>query len=249
MTPVVIDITRPDCWPTSITDHFRRHLDIYLAWDRGRGDAWFYDIAIADLEAAVKPFAIRGWHCTRLTEAEIAEIEKAGMGLPSIAMLKQRIGCLVATGEITTALASRFLAKNRADDKNRAGMLWFCFFPPRRAGEGGIGRFFRHWGGEALYVDHEEDPESSSALRQIGVPCVVEAIVPISSIKSPVGLSFALVERMLRRPGRRIARSLEHEDAITAPLPVECVAKIHRHPEVGFRRLVGCDRWSRPIVV
>lgn len=84
-----------------------------------------------------------------------------------------------------------------------AGMVWLCFFHPRLAGESGIERFFRHWGGEVLYNSHERDSITLPAIRIIGTPCVVEANIPIASLGKHAGLSFKIVRRFLKSRGFR----------------------------------------------
>lgn len=245
--PTLIDLTKEDTWPSLISDHFEQHGETYRAWSRGGGDHHTFDRAIGDLADRLKQFSLRGWHCTRLTEAEIAAIQANGMCLPNSAMLERRINRLLEARLLTADVAALLRARNSADDPYRVGMLWFCFFPPGRAGEGGIGRFFHHWGGEALYVHHEDNPASSSALRGIGTPCVVEAEVPVSSLKSPIGLALKIYEQMLRGPGRRAQDRIEHEGAINAPLSAADVRRIIRYPHVDFRELTQCDNWREPI--
>src|SRR5713226_6661167 len=62
-------------------------------------------------------------------------------------------------------------------------------------------RFFRHWGGEALYSSYESDPITSSAIRVIGTPCIVEADIPIASLGKHGGLAFKIVRRFLKSRG------------------------------------------------
>ena len=77
-----------------------------------------------------------------------------------------------ATSLITPDIARRLKSKNRASEQ--PGAVYFCFFPPRTDDEDGIGRFFRHWGGEALYVCHEDDPITSPTISCVGRPCIVD---------------------------------------------------------------------------
>ena len=197
---------------------------------------------------ALHPYAIIGWHCTRLTEAEIAHIVDQGMQLPSTAMLESRIDACVADGQISPAIAFRLKAKNQSGDWNREGRLWFCFFPPRLAGESGIRRFFRHWGGEALYNYHEDDPEISPVLGSVGTPCVVEAKVPVAALEQDHGLAFSVVRRFLVSHGLRTTEPLEHESRMKRPLTSDAVRNVHRFPGTEFQTLTGCGTWRRPIV-
>ncbi|KWB20846.1 hypothetical protein WL32_17100 [Burkholderia cepacia] len=112
-------------------------------------------------------------------------------------MLRCRIDGLVQAGLLACEIGAGLAQRNQAEDSNRARRLWFCFFPPGLEGESGIGRFFRHWGGEALYNSHEHDAKTSPILRAIGTPCIVEANVPIASLAPGVRLAMKLVRRYL----------------------------------------------------
>jgi hypothetical protein len=57
------------------------------------------------------------------------------------------------------SILERQKSENQSDEKYRKNMIWFCFFLPKIAGEHGIMRFFRSWGGEALYNSHEKDDD------------------------------------------------------------------------------------------
>jgi hypothetical protein len=77
----------------------------------------------------------------------MAAIIVGGMQLPDSTMLARRIDALRGVGLLTEAIAESLKAENLAHEQSRAGMVWFCFFPPRVGGESGIRRFFRFWGG------------------------------------------------------------------------------------------------------
>lgn len=163
-------------------------------------------------------------------------------------MLNNRIDALMASRELEPDIVLRLKEKNQSGDANRAGMIWFCFFHPRLAGESGIERFFRHWGGEALYNSHERDPITSSAIRVIGTPCVVEADIPIASLGKHGGLSFKIVRQFLKSRGFRTREPVDHEDHIRKPLSSENIRRIVRFPEPDFCSITGCVEWRRPLV-
>jgi hypothetical protein len=169
------------------------------------------------------------------------------MQLPNTGILEARIDACVADGQIPPAIALRLKAKNQSGDWNREGRLWFCFFPPRLAGESGIGRFFRHWGGEALYNFHEDDPEISPILGGVGIPCVVEAEVPVAALEQDYGLAFSVVRRFLVSRGLRKTEPLQHESRMKRPLMSEAVRKVHRFPGAEFHTLTGCATWRHLI--
>jgi hypothetical protein len=243
-----MDIEVPDSWPDDLLAYLDRHHRLFLDWETEprKVTPFTYDRAIYGLRDALQPYAISGWHCTRLTKPEIATIISTGMQLPDAAMLNRRIDALLNAGFVSETVANRLKTENQAHESNRAGMIWFCFFPPRLAGEQGVARFFRHWGGEALYNSHENDPETGVAIKSIGVPCLVEADVPIAHLEPHGGLDFKVVQRFLIHRGYQTRESVEHEDRTKRPLPAENVRRVISFPEPEFIRLTGCDSWSDP---
>jgi hypothetical protein len=253
----LIDLNVPNTWPRDVLDYLGRHHALFLDWEtrapdissyeRAHQRAKAYDRAIYGLRYVLQPYAITGWHCTRLTQAEIATIISNGMQLPDAMMLSRRIDALLNDGLLDRTIASRLKNENQADERYRAGMVWFCFFPPGLAGESGIERFFRHWGGKALYNSHEDDPETGVAIESIGVPCVVEADVLIANLEPAGGLDFKVVRRFLIHRGYRTREPVEHEDHIIRPLPAGNIRRVICFPDPEFIRLTGCDSWDNPI--
>jgi len=249
MSWMLLELEQPAAWPAALQTYLQTQHDLFLGRETGTGrvPAALYDQAIRGLMHALQPYAIRGWHCTRLTDAEINEIQRNGMQLPNAAMLTRRIKSLVEECQLDSDSAQQLIAKNQADDANRANMLSFCFFTPGRAGEGGIGRFFRYWGGEALYNSHQDDPVMSSVIGRIGTPCIVEAEVPIALLKSSDGLALKVVRRFLKSRGHRTTEPVDHVDRINRPLPADCIRRVIRFPDSQFVSLTGCGGWRSPL--
>lgn len=244
----VIDLEAPESWPADLRTYLNRHHDLFLDWETKSTNltAAAYDRAVYGLRDVLQQYAITGWHCTRLTEMEIADILSGGMRLPDATMLNQRIDALLTAGLVTETIARSLKARNQAHEEYRAGMVWFCFFPPRLAGESGIGRFFRFWGGEALYNSHERDTETAVAISSVGVPCLVEADVPIATLEPHGGLCFKIVRRFLISRGYQTNELVDHEDRIKHALPAENIRRIISFPEPEFVKLTGCDCWDDP---
>jgi hypothetical protein len=249
MSLTLLELDRPAAWPGELRAYLDTHHDLFLGWETGqsRPAASTYDRAIYGLIDALQPYAITGWHCSRLTDAEVGEILRNGMQLPDAEMLARRIDALLEAGQITYDIARRLKAENQADEPNRAGMVWFCFFPPRIAGEAGIERFFRYWGGEALYNSHEEDSITSSAISCIGTPSLVEADVPIASLEKHGGLAFKVVRRFLISRGYLTRDPIDHEDRIKQPLRPEAIRRVTQFPDPEFCSLTGCPTWRVPL--
>lgn len=190
----VVDLESVSMWPTPLLAYLDAHHDVFLDWANGpvRVDAATYDRAIYGLIDVLQPYAIVGWHCTRLTDREIAAIVADGMQLPDTGMLARRINTVAEEGLLTAGMAERLRSKNQAHEPNRAGMIWFCFFPPRLAGEGGIGSLLRFWGGEALYNSHNRHPgepcDHEDSVRQ---PLPANCIYRVISFPHPYFLALS----------------------------------------------------------
>jgi hypothetical protein len=188
---------------------------------------------------------LHGYHCTRLTDDEIAHIESNGMQLPDGAMLKRRVEALERAGRIEAQVGRAFVAENSADDTNRAGQLCFCFFPPHLAGECGIESLLRYWGGEALYRWHDCHPERGRILGTIGVPCLVEADVPIASLNELSFLEENAVDQFLHTRGH--ATKGRHQDRARRDISATNIRRVIRYPEADFIALTRCDAWRKPL--
>ena len=248
-------------WPPEVIRYLDTHQDLFSSWElRKQGDseplshqqtvqiARAYDDAVEGLREVLMPFTLHGYHCTRLTDAEIEHILSQGMQPPSQAVLADRIDRLRSAKLIDTQIAERLKRENQANENNRAGMIWFCFFSPHVAGQSGIERFFRSWGGEALYNCHERDPITGPILTKIGTPCLIEADVPIASFPRYTFLESHVYRQFLINRGFETSEPCEHEDRATLPLPSENIRRVIRFPEDDFLTLTGCADWIPPIM-
>lgn len=244
-----IDLEAPQSWPDELMGYLNQHRGLFWEWESGTGKVTgqSYDRVILGLSDVIQRYSIIGWHCTRLTLSEIEKILSDGMVLPNAHMLARRIDDLLNAGLVTDSIARRLKGTNQAHEEYRAGMVWFCFFPPRFAGESGIERFFRHWGGEALYNSHETDPDTAPILSSIGRPSVVEAEVPIANLAPHGGIDFKIVRRFLISTGYRTNEPVDHEDRIVHQLPADKIRRIVSFPDPEFVRLTGCDNWNEPL--
>lgn len=251
---LLLDLERPETWPRDLLSYLDAHHDLFLGWElQGEGrasrqvSAQAFDRAIYGLLDVMDPYYLTGMHCTRLTQDEIAAIIREGMGLPNLDMLKRRIDAVEAEGLFTPAVAQRLRAKNQAHEPNREMRIWFCFFPPHIGDESGIGCFFRYWGGEALYNSHDADPETGPRIAAIGVPCLIEADVPIAAMRQRTSLAFKIVTRFLVTRGYQTREPLDHEDATVQPLPATAIRRIIRFPEPEFIAHTKCDLWRNSL--
>ncbi|HEU5375813.1 MAG TPA: hypothetical protein VFV38_10270 [Ktedonobacteraceae bacterium] len=244
----VLDLTDFSTWPPEIISHLDKYHSLYLDWESGihQSSGFEYDSAIEELKELVRfsGYAMRGYHCTRLTEAEMQAILANGMSLPNLTMLRKRIADVAAAEMLEGSIVQRLMSDNQANDANRVGIIWFCFFPPRNAGQWGIESFFRSWGGEALYNSHNDDPATGPVLAKIGIPCIIEALVPLISLPSRSWLDSKLILRFLISRGFETEEDLDHEDYSKSPIPAENIVRIIRFPDADFVSLTGCSKWK-----
>ena len=245
----LINLADPTTWPRNLVGVLEMHEPLFQAWFTGHpvqsGAA--FDAAHAAVRGALDTCEVIGWHCTRLTDAEIALIEADGMQLPSVQLLNERIDRLVEIGQIAAPIADALKRTNQAGDENRAGRLWFCFFAPGEAGESGIHRFFRHWGGEALYNSHENNNVTSPVLASIGTPCVVEAAVQIRTLPQYSYVTQRVIERFLWAKGLFHSEPEIPEGYTVASIEAGSIKRVIRHPDFEFMLLTGCKNWQTPI--
>lgn len=253
-------------WPREVVRFIEENRALFDDWHRPASEArerdrkpgdhssgprfpWQqHDHAVGRLGALLKPHTLEpGYHCTRLTDPELEAIRTGGMRLQNAKLLADRIRVLEQEGVIDAEAAVALIGDNQADAANRAGMLWFCFFPPHLAGESGIEIFLRYWGGEALSRSHYQDSVRGPLLRPIGRPCLVVADVPIAGLSEVFGLSVKLIRRYFLNRGGRIAEEIDHEGFATTALPASSIRRIVCFPEPEFVDLTKCGTWRRPL--
>jgi hypothetical protein len=199
------------------------------------------------LRDILRKYSLVGYHCTKLVREEINDINSNGMLLQNGLSLNTRIYKLQKNGIIDEQLAIRLKNKNQADDSNRAKMLWFCFYKPYIAGQSGVERFFRSWGGEALYNSHEGISDTGNALLGIGIPCVIKVNVPINSLQDSYFPDSAIIGAFLQYKGHSITNPIEHEGYSIKNIAPNNVMEIVEYPDSRFIELTKCDKWENKL--
>ena len=242
-------------WPEDLRNLIAAEKEVFLDYELrrtpnspvSRFDAARWDRTVLSLSEFIAQYSLHGYHCTRLTNEEISTIQQHGMDLPNHSLLCARITRLLRQGLFTREVAQKLMANNDANNLFRSGRLWFCFFAPRTVSQPGIERFFRSWGGEALYCRHESDPVTGPALSAIGTPCLIEADVPLAGIE----LRYSLVERFGRQfllnRGLRTMEPAEHEDHTRQAVPSDRIIRVIQYPSDEFLALTGCGTWDPPL--
>ncbi len=241
-------ISDKSTWPTDVSDFLEANLSQFEGWQCScctNENPSGYDSLVEEFRDILKMYSLIGYHCTKLTKEEIEGIRANGMFLQNAITLNARIDRLLRGGLICSGVAQCLKDKNQANDGNRASMLWFCFFEPFMAGESGIGRFFRSWGGEAPYNSHERNPVTGTALRSIGIPCLIKANVPIASMSDSKFPDGVMARVLLSHLGHQLRIPIEHEGYSTKNISAQNVIEIIEHPSARFMELTRCEAWER----
>jgi hypothetical protein len=248
----ILALKNKETWPEDVLNALEEHYELFLKWElynsqmvdnsqtiNGRN----YDKAVNELQSVLRRgYVLRGYHCTRLTDHEIQQITMNGMQVPDLNFFYDRIDAIEQAGKIEYEIAQLLKNNNQANDSNRKGKIWFCFFKPSIAGQSGIERLFRSWGGEALYNSHESDPVTGPVLKSIGTPCLIDAFVPIASLSS-YGVCFKIIRQYLINRGLNTEEPVDHEDRATQPIPAQNISRIIQFPDQDFISLTKCDGW------
>jgi hypothetical protein len=206
------------------------------------------DRLVAEVDDCLRETALAGYHCTRLCADEMEIIRRTGMRPLNAELARERVSRRLAAGDLSPAVAGRLLAESRADDthleERRSGMTWFVFTAASLRDEGGLWRLFGHWGGEALYVAHVDDPEVGPLLRALGTACIVEAAVPVRAIETYCSMGERLVRYFLHRRGFDGEHEVDFEGFVREALPGPNIRRIIARRDADFERLTGCCAWN-----
>ena len=190
--------------------------------------------------------ALRGLHCTRLTDEEATEIIAEGMTPPSAERLARRIQALSDARKISADIAAQLLDRNSAAEPCRAGMIWFVLTEPPLKSESGVGSLLRNWGGEALYRHHDRDPVTGPILRSIGTPRIVEAYIPARDFRRHDFFYETMIQQYLATRGLDV-RGKDTESRTEGPVPANKITRILTSADLEFASLTEFEKWRELI--
>jgi hypothetical protein len=255
-------------WPAKFLAHFKKYEPLLLAYERCDRDLtndgiWGPDYVATALrpenpfwrlrEEFLTPLsaeysdklALRGFHCTRLTDDEVATIRAGGLTPPNASRLEQRIRAIERAGLITDRIARRLIRENYAAESTRADRIWFVFTRPPLKRQGGVESLFRYWGGEALYARHDRDPETGPVLASIGSPRIIEACVPIPDM-GPYFPGRQFVQQFLASLGVSVFDA-DYEHRTRSQVPSTRIRRVISRSDAAFDVLTGCAGWTSPL--
>jgi hypothetical protein len=209
------------------------------------GPGWNHALEVAN--ETVQGQLLLGYHASRLTEDEVATIQASGLEVLSVDLLNRRLTALRNAGNLSEELFTSLSSRHQAADDNRAGKVWFVFSAVTLQDESGMERFFRSWGGEALYNSHETRRATGSALRAPGRPAIVQAAVPCDGLQCFMDVGTRLVNVWCASKGISTGHRPEFEGYVSANIPPSGILRVDAMGSQTFESLAAHQNWRKPL--
>jgi hypothetical protein len=179
---------------------------------------------------------IVGFHCSRLMNDEVEDILTNGLTPLNSDFANKRIKRVYEKGLIPIDLMNSLLNKEELSEENRKGAIHFTHNTSVLRYEQGLFKFFKLWGGEAIYSGFEEN----KYLQKIGTPCIIVASIEYQDL-----INLYLSERMICiYLGDSYYYSHEVDSCINKKVNV--LAIIMRNNKL-FNSLTNIDDWVEKI--
>jgi hypothetical protein len=182
-----------------------------------------------------------------MTPNEKGNVLKNGLHVLSERLLLNRLTTLLSAGELSEALAARLGSRHQARESNRAGKLWFSFKREVLQDDSSVDRFFRSWGGEALYNFHEDDAETGPVLTAIGQPCIVVAAVPADGLETFMTVGERLANIWCAARHIKTEHGNGFEGYTQADIPPAQIVRIISFDDPEFLALTLHDAWRESL--
>lgn len=159
---------------------------------------------VAELDYYLRQLPVRAYHCTR--EPRPGHFAREGLRLTDVRAHQKAF--LSAFGDQFTSTERQDMQtawQNYFEDTDqirwRNGRLWFCL-TAATARSDGTEVFFKHFGGEAVFMPLKGHPTIAAKLGAIGSPVIVEVqLLPgVSSKYSSFALPLLSTYHLTRRP-------------------------------------------------
>ncbi len=222
-----LQLESSEAMPSEIRARLAAHRQLFLS--NGSIEAVLEDHAMRqiaqDLEVFLGRQRIRAYHCTK--EPEAGYFEAHGLRPTEVAhhqaWFLERFGHSFTPEQrcwLEAAWHDYFINEGQA--KLRNGLIWACL-TRRLVIEDGCESFFKYFGGEAISMVADADPEIAAILESIGRPVVVELAVEGSTLRAGYPMSLAVLSRHHRQL-RPDARFFDSEGRWSVPvLPADII--------------------------
>lgn len=250
----VVDVEDSVTWPEPLTELFADFREILSRFEERQrqidgvpGARFTQTNEFADGRRAVvgkgeqilATERLLAFHCSRLLPHEAESVKAEGLRLPSPDFLCERVRRAVDEGYLTREIAERLLAENQAADPARQGSIFFGNARSSLKQVHLVCRFFQSWGGEALYISHEDDPITGPILMRIGQPYIITAALPSKSMQVPGRLSEYFINAFLQSIAVRTRNGVAFDSSVREDVPGEWLLEIIGSVDPCFAKLTG----------
>jgi hypothetical protein len=231
-----------------IQNYFRKDHDNFLAYDLAKGPdralirpdnphaGGFYALqdAIGEL---MRSRTIRAYHYTRMTDAEIAILQRDGIHLSTQTTLRARFDALVGLGSLS-AEASNLLYDaspfHSEQLESRSNKFWMVSHPIA-TDDSGVTPLMSHWGGEVASM-WMRDPVLLAELAKIGVARVIELAVRLSVTNHSYSAGKAVIATYGRTRGC-IPEKSAFDLYAQQPLPPDAILAVRSDTDPSFAQI------------
>jgi hypothetical protein len=158
-------------------------------------------------------------------------------------MTKLRLAEMQERGCLSADDASVLERESLSNESGRRGSTsWILGQAPLRE-EDNVWLLLSHWGGEAMYLAHEDEP-LGDVLRSLGTAAIVEAHVPYAML-SVNSLCCNSIGEKLRNSvaGEELTSEFNVDITTTQIIQPEQIQNIFRHGTDDFEALTGAKNW------
>ncbi|MBC7140182.1 MAG: hypothetical protein H5U17_15990 [Defluviimonas sp.] len=189
---------------TLICDYLIRNREIFETYDNYYGSGrpisrpdnphWSpFQAFQENLVPLMETKVIKGFHYTRMTDAEVESMFADGVRLSTPAFLETRLRSLVSAGFLTIDEVKKILVESpfKTQLDSRQNMFWMVS-SRLPIDHGGVEPLLATWGGEVASM-HLTDHALLAKLQSIGRPRVIEVAVPLSATNKAYSAACAVV--------------------------------------------------------
>ena len=222
----------------------KAQTDIMIRFNRPENSFQrYWNNAVELIKEQIYNYSIVGFHCTRLTESEILDIQTNGLHPLEPSFTEYRITNLVKQNFISSFTAKEIHSSNLSSADNRKGNVCFFHCISTLKDEWGLYRLFRFWGGEAIYFLHEKNPNILKELLSIGIPCIVVGSLKPTDIINIRSIEERIIYVWLSQKDKN-AHSQDCDTFVKYNVPV---LEIINRSDPRFEQLTDCLNWNYKI--
>ena len=208
---ILIDFDDRSSWPSSLTDLLDKNkntIDNYFQEERKKNKRLIdeaanlmlrmyppsnqyqakYKAVLSQIKQTLQGVQIIGYHCTRLTQEEIDYIKTCGLNPLTSQLVEYK---LALSDGFTDEDKHLLRSKNQINSSHaifsgyRSNRIWFIFSKRTLKKQSAIERFLLYWGGEAMYLEFENEPSViKDKLSKVGLPVIIKAKINLQDVKS-----------------------------------------------------------------